>query len=112
VYLSYYQPTDYILIGSAIAFEQFGYGFSLTSFFLYMIYFADGQHKTAHYAICTGFMAAGLWLPGMLAGKLQEVLGYYHFFLFIMFCAIPTLAVIPFLKIDKAFGKKNNEVES
>jgi len=106
VYLSYFQPTNYLLIGSAIAFEQFGYGFSLTSFFLYMIYFSEGEYKTAHYAICTGFMAAGMFLPGMLTGKLQELWGYYHFFLFVMLCAIPTLAVIPFLKIDKNFGKE------
>jgi len=32
--------------------------------------------------------------------------GYQHFFIWIMILAIPTLAVIPFLKIDKEFGKK------
>ena len=31
---------------------------------------ADGTavHKTAHYALCTGFMALGMMLPGMCVG--------------------------------------------
>ena len=73
---------------------------------LYLIYFSEGEHKTAHYAICTGFMALGMMLPGMAAGWLQERMGYHHFFIWIMILAVPTLAVIPFLKIDKEFGKK------
>jgi len=106
VYLSWALPTSFILINIAVAIEQFGYGFGFTAYMLYMIYFADGEHKTAHYAICTGFMALGMMLPGMIAGWLQDVFGYQHFFIWIMVLAIPTLAVIPFLKIDKSYGKK------
>lgn len=106
VYLSWALPTSFILINIAVAIEQFGYGFGFTGYMLYMIYFADGEHKTAHYAICTGFMALGMMLPGMIAGWLQSVFGYQHFFVWIMILAIPTLAVIPFIKIDKEFGKK------
>jgi len=106
VYLSLFLPTSFILINIAVAIEQFGYGFGFTAYMLYMIYFADGEHKTAHYAICTGFMALGMMLPGMMAGWLQDQIGYQHFFLWIMILAIPTLAVIPFLRIDKEFGKK------
>jgi PAT family beta-lactamase induction signal transducer AmpG len=108
VYLSWFLPTNFILINIAVAVEQFGYGFGFTGYLLYLIYFADGEHKTAHYAICTGFMALGMMLPGMIAGWLQTVIGYQHFFIWIMVLAIPTLAVIPFLKIDKEFGKKKN----
>lgn len=106
VYLSMALPTSFILINIAVAIEQFGYGFGFTAYMLYMIYFADGEHKTAHYAICTGFMALGMMLPGMIAGWLQSIFGYQHFFIWIMILAIPTLAVIPFIKIDKEFGKK------
>jgi len=106
VYLSLALPTSFILINIAVAIEQFGYGFGFTAYMLYLIYFADGEHKTAHYAICTGFMALGMMLPGMIAGWLQDMLGYQHFFIWIMVLAIPTLAVIPFLNIDKEFGKK------
>jgi MFS transporter, PAT family, beta-lactamase induction signal transducer AmpG len=106
LYLSWFLPTNFVLINIAVALEQFGYGFGFTAYMLYLIYFADGEHKTAHYAMCTGFMALGMMLPGMIAGKLQTMFGYQHFFIWIMILAIPTLAVIPFLKIDKEFGKK------
>ena len=56
VLLSFLQPENFLMICGAIAVEQFGYGFGFTAFMLYMLYFADGAHKTAHYAICTGFM--------------------------------------------------------
>jgi PAT family beta-lactamase induction signal transducer AmpG len=111
VYLSWFLPTSFVLINIAVAIEQFGYGFGFTAYMLYMIYFADGEHKTAHYAICTGFMALGMMLPGMIAGWLQTVFGYQHFFIWIMICAVPTLAVIPFLKIDKSYGKKKTPKE-
>lgn len=106
VYLSSAMPSSFLLINIAVAVEQFGYGFGFTGYMLYLIYFAQGEHKTAHYAMCTGFMALGMMLPGMIAGWLQEQIGYHHFFIFIMVLAIPTLAVIPFLKIDASFGKK------
>jgi PAT family beta-lactamase induction signal transducer AmpG len=35
-------------------------------------------------------------------------LGYNHFFIGVMICAIPTLAIIPFLKIDKEYGRKSD----
>jgi PAT family beta-lactamase induction signal transducer AmpG len=108
LYLSWFLPSSLVLINIAVAIEQFGYGFGFTGYMLYLIYFADGEHKTAHYAICTGFMALGMMLPGMVAGWLQSLLGYNHFFIGVMICAIPTLAIIPFLKIDKAYGRKSD----
>ncbi len=109
VYLSYYLPADFLLINIAVGIEQFGYGFGFAAYMLYLIYFANGEHKTAHYAICTGFMAMGMMLPGMAAGWLQELLGYNHFFILVMICAIPTLAVIPFMRIEKDFGIKKQD---
>jgi hypothetical protein len=43
---------------------------------MFMIMVADGPAKTAHYALCTGFMALGMMLPGMASGWLQQQLGY------------------------------------
>ncbi len=106
VYLSWFMPDNMFFINLAVAIEQLGYGFGFTAYMLYLIYFSDGEHKTAHYAICTGFMALGMMLPGMIAGWIQELIGYSHFFIFVMICTIPTLLLIPFLKVDKNFGKK------
>ena len=110
LYLSWFTPSNFLLVNIAVAIEMFGYGFGFTAYMLFMIYFADGKHKTAHYAICTGFMALGMMLPGMVAGWLQELIGYNHFFIWVMICAIPTLALIPFLKIDNEYGIKRSGV--
>jgi len=112
LYLSWFTPQNLLFINLAVAAELFGYGFGFTAYMLFMIYFADGKHKTAHYAICTGFMALGMMLPGMAAGWLQELIGYNHFFIWVMICAIPTLAIIPFLKIDKEYGIKKIDGEN
>ena len=106
VYLAFVQPENIYLIGAAVAIEQMGYGFGFTAYVLYMIMIADGEHKTAHYAICTGFMALSMMLPGMISGDLQEHLGYAHFFVWICIAAIPTFIVTALIKVDPGFGKK------
>ena len=106
VYLSYVQPTSLMLVNTCVFIEQFGYGFGFTAYMLYLIYFANGEHKTAHYAICTAFMALGMMIPGMAAGWLQEVMGYQMFFIWIMICTLATFGVTALLKIDPQFGKK------
>ena len=109
VYLSYAQPDSLFIVNACVFIEQFGYGFGFTAYMLYLIYFSEGEHKTAHYAICTGFMALGMMLPGMMAGWLQETIGYQHFFIWTVICCIATFIVTAFLKIDPEFGKKRTE---
>jgi PAT family beta-lactamase induction signal transducer AmpG len=106
VYLATALPHNIVLITAAIAVEQFGYGFGFAAYLLYMIMVADGAHKTAHYAICTGFMALGMMLPGMESGRIQEYLGYQHFFIWVCVATIPAFILTALLKIDPAFGKK------
>ena len=108
--LAVYQPENFIWINVAVATEQLGYGFGFTAYMLYLIYFSQGDHKTAHYSICTGFMALGMMLPGMAAGHIQEWLGYQNFFILLVLLIIPTLALIPFLNVDKDFGKAKKDV--
>src|SRR5690554_5957912 len=112
LYLAYFQPENILWVNVVVAIEQFGYGFGFTAYMLYLIYFSQGEHKTAHYSICTGFMALGMMLPGMAAGWIQEQLGYHHFFVLVMILTIPTLLLIPFLKVDKEFGKKKESLRA
>lgn len=112
LYLAFYQPDNMIWVNTAVAVEQFGYGFGFTAYMLYLIYFSQGEHKTAHYSICTGFMALGMMLPGMAAGWIQEQLGYQHFFILIMILTIPTLVLIPFMKVDPEFGRSKKEKQT
>lgn len=108
VYLSMFQPTNILAICTSLAIEQFGYGFGFTAYMLYMMYFSEGEFKTSHYAICTAFMAASMLLPGMVAGYIQEAIGYANFFIMVMICCIATLIVTYFVdrKIDPNYGKK------
>jgi len=108
VWLAYAQPSDPWLIGAAVSVEQFGYGFGFTSFVVYMMMIADGPLRTAHYAICTGFMALGMMLPGMFAGKIQSQLSYLGFFIWVCLATLPsivaTAAIWP--KVDPHYGKE------
>ncbi|MGI4846102.1 MAG: MFS transporter [Janthinobacterium lividum] len=106
VYLSQTQPTSFAVVCAALAIEQFGYGFGFTAMMLYMIMVCEGEHKTAHYAICTGFMALGMMVPGMWSGDLQEYLGYKHFFIWACLSTIPAFIMAALVKIDPEFGKK------
>jgi len=112
VYLGYFQPQNLIIINICVFIEQFGYGFGFTAYMLFLIYYSEGEHKTAHYAICTGFMALGMMLPGMAAGWLQDHIGYENFFVWVMICCAATIAVCAFVKIDPEYGKKKDEIES
>lgn len=109
VYLSYALPESLLAVNICVFIEQFGYGFGFTAYMLYLIYFSEGEHKTSHYAICTGFMALGMMLPGMAAGWLQEMLGYRHFFIWTIICCLATFIVCMFIKIDPEFGKKRKD---
>lgn len=95
-------PTIYVMV----AIEQFGYGFGFTAFTLYLVYISQGKYSTTHYAICTGLMALGMMIPGMIAGYMQETLGYTNFFVWVCICTIPPFFIAPLLKIDKEFGVK------
>ena len=106
VYMAYTQPENYYLVSFFVAIEQFGYGFGFTAYLLYMMMLSEGEHKTAHYAICTGFMALGMMIPGMFSGFLQESIGYKYFFNWVILATIPGLILIKFLKIDSKFGMK------
>ena len=106
IWLAYARPENIFAIGAAVAVEQFGYGFGFTAFMLYMIYIARGAQATAHYAICTGFMALGMMLPGMWSGWLQQQLGYPHFFVWVILATIPSFIVAWRIPLDTNFGKK------
>jgi PAT family beta-lactamase induction signal transducer AmpG len=106
VYLSTALPDNILVIAIAMAVEQFGYGLGFTSYMMFMIMVADGEHKTAHYAICTGFMALGMMVPQMASGYLQQWLGYQHFFIWVCLATIPAFIMTALIKVDPAFGRE------
>jgi PAT family beta-lactamase induction signal transducer AmpG len=126
VYLSHYHPSaivnlhfeffklvfDYNLnphITAVVVIEQFGYGFGFAAFMMYLIYVAEGESKTSHYSIATGFMALGMMLPGMASGYIQEYLGYGNFFIWVFLATIPGIILSRFLIFPYDFGKKETK---
>lgn len=119
-WLAMSQTDNFMLICTAIAIEQFGYGFGFSAFMLYLIYFSRGESRTSHYAFCTAFMALGMMLPGMAAGWIHEQLsqinliggvgpqGYINFFWWVMVCCMATIVVSMIVKIDPKFGIKGS----
>ena len=109
IYMSYADSVSFSLLNALIFLEQFGYGFGFTAYMLFLIYYSRGESKTAHYAICTAFMALSMMIPGLFAGYLQMNLGYKSFFILTMALCLVTVAVSAFIKVDPDFGKKNTE---
>ena len=106
LYLATATPTSFFVINASVALEQFGYGFGFTAFLLFLILISEGEHKTAHYAICTGLMAAGMMIPGMFSGWLQDIVGYQNFFVWILIATVPAFVVSAMVKIDPEFGRR------
>ena len=129
IYLSFAQNHSLPVINVCVFIEQFGYGFGFTAYMLFLIYFSEGEYKTAHYSICTGFMALSMMLPGMVAGWIQESAGgviarlmptvagglaapdagYKLFFVWTMICCAATIAVAMLVKVNPTFGLKEEE---
>jgi PAT family beta-lactamase induction signal transducer AmpG len=68
---------------------------------------ARGPHATAHYALCTAFMALGVTLPGMWSGWLQQQLGYQHFFVWVVLATIPSFMAARLIPLEAEFGRKS-----
>ena len=108
VIMAYTHPALWV-VNALIFVEQFGYGFGFTAYMLFLIHYAEGESTTAHYALCTAFMAMGMMIPGMAAGWLQEMLGYQHFFILICILCLVTVGVCCFIKLDKPAKTNNHE---
>jgi len=108
VALAAWQPQSLFFITAAVACEQLGYGFGFAAYLMFMIMVADGPSRTAHYALCTGFMALGMMLPGMASGWLQQQLGYPTFFAWVCLCTLPSVVLAAFLRIPPDFGRKGD----
>jgi PAT family beta-lactamase induction signal transducer AmpG len=104
LYMAIVQPSDLWVINAFVVIEQFGYGFGFTAYTMFMMIFAEGTSKTSHYAICTGFMALGMMLPGIVSGWIQEMIGYPNFFGWVVLSGLPVFFLLPFL--GKMLGAK------
>ena len=109
VWLAAVQPENLWAVSAAVAVEQFGYGFGFTAYMVYCMVIARGSHQTVHYALCTGFMAAGMMLPSMVSGWLQELLGYPAFFGWVMLAAVPALIATAGISLEPDEGRRQTK---
>ena len=109
VWLAAVQPENLWAVSLAVAVEQFGYGFGFTAYMVYCMVIARGSHQTVHYALCTGFMAAGMMLPSMVSGWLQELLGYPAFFGWVMLAAVPALIATAGISLEPDEGRRQTK---
>ncbi len=108
LFLALVRPESLWVVSGAVALEQFGYGFGFAAFLLVLIWIAEGESKTAHYAIGTGLMALGMMIPGMFSGWLEDIVGYQNFFVWVLIATIPSFLVTARIRVDPAFGKKKD----
>ncbi len=106
--LAFTKSTSIIAITGVVVIEQLGYGFGFTAFLIYLLYVAEGNSKTSHYAIATGFMALGAMFAGAISGFVQEQLGYSYFFVWVVIAAIPSFILLRYIEFPADFGKKIN----
>jgi PAT family beta-lactamase induction signal transducer AmpG len=108
LYMALVQTVPLWVVGSCVFVEQFGYGFGFTAYSLYMIYVSEGEFKTSHYSLCTAFMAASMMLPGLVAGLLQEAMGYAWYYGMVVLCSLGTAAAVLIARrgLPASFGRK------
>lgn len=97
-------PNRLYVIGACVSIEQFGYGFGLTAFTVYLLQCAKGPFQTSHYAFLTALMAIGLLLPSTLSGYLQEYMNSYYYY-FILTCML----TIPGILLSIYYVRSRNE---
>lgn len=105
LYLGYALPESLFVVNVCVFVEQFGYGFGLTAATLYIIYYSRGEFRTSHYVLGSAMMSLSMMLPGTVAGTLQELMGYRHFFLLTLALCAVMFVLAAVVKIDPAFGK-------
>jgi PAT family beta-lactamase induction signal transducer AmpG len=92
--LSIYQPSSLIVISAGVAVEKFFFGFGSVGFMIYLMQqLAPGKYTTTHYAFGTGLMGLCMMLTGIVSGHLQQMMGYVHYFIFVMAATIPSFLV-------------------
>lgn len=100
--LAIFQPESKWMIGLAVSFEHFGYGFGFAGLILYIMQVvAPGPYKTAHYAFGSAVANAGYLISSSFSGQLSDWLGYHDFFIWVMFATIPAFIVTWLAPLNK-----------
>lgn len=97
--LSTFRPSEIVWVFVVNSLEQFGYGFGMAVYTVFMLSTVKQEYKAAHYAVATALMALGVMGPSMVSGYVCNAAGYANFFLLSFFLTIPGIISIFFLPI-------------
>jgi PAT family beta-lactamase induction signal transducer AmpG len=112
-FLSTQLPSNLFVIALGMGTEMFGYGFGYVGMILFIMQVvAVGKYQTAHYALGTGVMQLGFVFFQMISGRIQLMLGYKTFFIWVLISAIPALLLSRFISVPKDEKVKSNEANS
>ncbi len=104
-------PQNLYIIGGAVAFEYFGYGFGFVGLILFIMQqIAPGKYKMAHYAFGSGLMNLGFMIPSMVSGFVSDFLGYKEFFIWVLISTIPAFLITWLVPLNKQ--EKEGQVET
>ncbi|MGE5430958.1 MAG: MFS transporter [Syntrophomonadaceae bacterium] len=115
-FLAITSPESFFIIGLAVVFEYFGYGFGFVGLILFMMQqIAPGRYKMAHYAFATALMNLGFMIPSMISGFLSDYLGYKNFFIWVVIATIPSFLItwlVPFTEHESEDTEKISQQAS
>lgn len=76
-------------IALAVSIEQLIAGLGNAALLVFLMRRADGEHRTAHFAIGSALMSVPVTLAGLVSGHLAGSLGFTRFFLVAFIAAVP-----------------------
>jgi PAT family beta-lactamase induction signal transducer AmpG len=108
VFLAIFQPqAHFMLFGEQIftwlilssAIENFSYGmsFSAISYYIFVMASESGRNKTSILAVSSALQYVGYFLPMMLSGAVQSLVGYVGVFITSVVMGLPAVFIIPHL---------------
>jgi MFS transporter, PAT family, beta-lactamase induction signal transducer AmpG len=91
-------PKNYLLMATAIGFENLCGGLGTAAFVAFLMALTDKRFSAAQYALLSALAAVGRVYVGPAAGVMVEGLGWPTFFLFTVAAALPGLALLYWLR--------------
>jgi PAT family beta-lactamase induction signal transducer AmpG len=85
-------PLSLTTVATLVTIEKLGYSFGAVANMLYMMQqISPGKYHMTHYAFCTALMNLVLIPTQMASGPLADLLGYKHFFVFVLLASVPSV---------------------
>jgi PAT family beta-lactamase induction signal transducer AmpG len=91
---------SFAAIAVAVSIEQFVAGIGNAALLVFLMRRAEGEHKTAHFAIGTALMTVPTTLAGLVSGDLAQALGFTSFFLLAFVLALPGVLIARHVPTD------------